>query len=114
LAWLYAIARNTLFDSARRRRVADRARHRLRLGAIAITDADLERVDELASSDEAQRLHEALSQLPPATQYALEARIVDEATYAEIAKRLQCSEAVVRQRVRRGLTTLGARLEDLR
>jgi RNA polymerase sigma-70 factor (ECF subfamily) len=51
---------------------------------------------------------ELLDDLPAAQQQALRARVVDEREYAEIAKDLRCSEAVVRKRVSRGL----ARLRD--
>src|SRR5271166_2622242 len=50
--WLLGIARNKLLESRRRRRVEDSARRRLRLEPVALSDADLDRVEELASLDE--------------------------------------------------------------
>src|ERR1039457_4012005 len=50
VAWLLGIARNKLRESRRRGRVEDAARRRLGVAPAAITDADLERVEELASS----------------------------------------------------------------
>ena len=52
----------------------------------------------------------ALAGLPDEQQHAIQARVVEGRDYAEIAGELSCSEAVVRQRVSRGLSTLRARL----
>jgi RNA polymerase sigma factor (sigma-70 family) len=52
----------------------------------------------------------ALGALPDEQQHAIAARVVDEREYPEIARELQCSEALVRQRVSRGLRTLRTRL----
>ena len=42
----------------------------------------------------------------------MRARVIDERDYADIAKDMRCSEAVVRKRVSRGLGTMRARLEE--
>jgi RNA polymerase sigma-70 factor (ECF subfamily) len=42
------------------------------------------------------------------------AHVVDEQPYSEIAAEMECSEAVVRQRVSRGLTELRARYSEER
>jgi RNA polymerase sigma-70 factor (ECF subfamily) len=100
-AWLFAIARNLLIDSARRGRVEDSARRKLRLDPLLLDDQDLERVAEIAeASDLAQLVRAALS---PAEYEALHARVVDEEEYAELALRLRCSEAVARKRVSRAV-----------
>ena len=52
----------------------------------------------------------ALGGLPEEQRTAVQARVVHERDYAEIAAELECSEAVVRQRVSRGLRTLRTRL----
>jgi RNA polymerase sigma-70 factor (ECF subfamily) len=49
-----------------------------------------------------------LAELPRDEAEALRARVVDEQDYREIASELQCSEAVVRKRVSRGLARLRA------
>jgi len=52
-----------------------------------------------------------LADLLPADQLqALRARVIDEREYDEIARDLDCSEAVVRKRVSRALSTLRARV----
>ncbi|MBB4663489.1 RNA polymerase sigma factor [Conexibacter arvalis] len=113
-AWLFAIARNKLADAARRGVVADRARRRLRMQPLQVTDDDLERVETLADLAAGGRrpLLRLLDGLPAAQREAVVARILDERDYPEIARELSCSEAVVRQRVSRGLATLRAHLEE--
>lgn len=109
VAWLLTIARNKLIDSARRGRVERAARTRLGLPVMAVDDDELRRIEELIDrTDVAVRLAEEL----PAEQFqALRARILDEEDYQEIARALQCSEAVVRKRVSRALRTLRAAME---
>jgi RNA polymerase sigma-70 factor (ECF subfamily) len=110
--WLFGIAQHKLHDSLRRGRVEASARRRLRLEPVTLDDEDLARVDELASlADEAQ-LTELLDQLPARQREAIRARVLDELPYPTIATELRCSEAVVRQRVHRGLTRLRERLQE--
>ncbi len=107
--WLEGIAQNKLRESRRRGRVEDRARRRLALAPEVLDDADLARVDELASGRDVMALVDAL---PDTQRQAIRARVVDERDYAEIAAELQCSEMVVRQRVSRGLSRLKQQMED--
>jgi RNA polymerase sigma factor (sigma-70 family) len=109
-AWLLGIARNKLSESRRRGRVEASARRRLGLEPWSLTDADLERVDELASVDE--QVLPLLEQLPEATREALRGRVVEERSYEDLAGELQCSQAVVRQHVSRGLRRLRSQLEE--
>lgn len=108
-AWLLGIANNKLRESRRRRRVEDSARRRLGIDPVALADADLERVEELAGMDD--RLQTMVTQLPAEQRKAVVARIVEERSYEEIASELRCSPSVVRQRVSRGLKTLRSELE---
>lgn len=108
VAWLLGIAAHKLADSLRRRRVEVDARRRLALEPVTMTDADLERVDELAGAG--QDLCDLVAALPPEHRDAVTARILDERSYREIAADLQCSEAVVRQRVHGGLARLREQL----
>jgi RNA polymerase sigma-70 factor (ECF subfamily) len=110
VAWLLGIARNKLLESRRRKRVEDSARRRLGLERISLTDADLERVEELASLDE--DILARVAELPPAMREALSGRVLAERSYEEIATELRCSESVVRQRVSRALKTLRSQLEE--
>lgn len=110
--WLFAIAANQLAASARRGRVESEARARLGHEPIALGDAGLERVEELASRSSEQELIALLAELPVDQRDAVLAHVVDEEPYRDIAQRLECSEAVVRQRVHRGLLRLRQRLEE--
>ncbi len=109
-AWLYGIARNKLRESLRRGRVESSARVALGLEPVALTDRDLERVEERAAAG-GPELERALAALPEPIRAALLARVVDEREYEEIAAELECSEQLVRQRVHRGLTRLRAGLK---
>ncbi|MGH3262549.1 MAG: RNA polymerase sigma factor, partial [Trebonia sp.] len=111
-AWLFSIAEHKLADSLRRARVESSARRRLGHRAVAIEDGDLERVEQLASQGDDASLSRLLAQLPADQQDAVRARVLDERPYAEIAVELRCSEAVVRQRVHRGLTRIRERLKE--
>jgi RNA polymerase sigma-70 factor (ECF subfamily) len=53
-----------------------------------------------------------LGELSAEQQAAISARVLDERPYEAIARELSCSEAVVRQRVHRGLRRLRKRLEE--
>jgi RNA polymerase sigma-70 factor (ECF subfamily) len=106
-AWLFGIARNVLSASVRRQRVADKGRRRLDLPPLLITDEILERIAALADP-----VVERVDELPAEQREALQARIVEERDYAEIAQELRCSEAVVRKRVSRALATLRDQAEE--
>lgn len=104
VAWLLGIADHKLRDSRRRARVEAGARRRLALEPIALTDDDLARIDEMG--DGAADLVALVAALPAGQRHAVTARVLEEQPYVDIAAELQCSEAVVRQRVRRGLQRL--------
>ena len=110
-AWLFAIAANKLAESARRGAVVDRSRRELGMPARELTDPELERAEELIDAERlAGDLEALLAELPAEQRDALRARIVEERDYRELAAEWECSEAVVRQRVSRGLSALRRRL----
>jgi RNA polymerase sigma factor (sigma-70 family) len=102
IAWLFGIAANVLAESVRIGRVEHAARERLRLEPMVLDDAALAAIATLADGSE------LLAGLPPAEAEAIGARVIDERGYPEIAAQIGCSEAVVRQRVSRGLARLRA------
>jgi RNA polymerase sigma factor (sigma-70 family) len=106
VAWLLGIARNKLYESYRRGKVEAAAREKLGLEPLVLDDSDLALVDELSETELVDQLADLL---PPDQLEALRARVIDEREYEEIARDLQCSEAVVRKRVSRALNTLRAR-----
>jgi RNA polymerase sigma-70 factor (ECF subfamily) len=103
VAWLFGIARNVLGRSAQRRRVESRAREKLGMPPLVLEDDTVTALERIHAG---QLLDDALAYLPADQRQAVHARIVDEREYAEIARELQVSEAVVRKRVSRGLDTL--------
>jgi RNA polymerase sigma-70 factor (ECF subfamily) len=109
-AWLLGIARNKLRESRRRGRVEDAARRRLDVAPMAITDTDLDRVEELASLD--AEIVGRVADLPDEQREALLRRVVEERSYEEIASELRCSKMAARQRVSRGLRTLRSQIEE--
>jgi RNA polymerase sigma-70 factor (ECF subfamily) len=111
IAWLFGIARHQLGRAARRGVVDDRARRRLAMRPIVLEDQAIERIEALASLDvRVEILAEAVAGLPAEQRAAVEARVVDEREYREIAASIRCSQSVVRKRVSRGLARLRASL----
>lgn len=107
--WLLGIARNVLGHSLRRGQVDARARARVGAEALTVEDHDVERILELAASEEGVA-GQLLAGLPADERAAVRARVIEEREYAEIALALGCSEMVVRKRVSRGLSRLRAGL----
>src|SRR6202035_495572 len=105
-AWLFGIARHLLARSRERGRVEDEARLRLGMPLLALDDELIARI-EAAGEDRALGLMDGL---PEDQRSALQARVLDEQGYDEIAAELQCSESVVRKRVSRGLAAIRTRL----
>jgi RNA polymerase sigma factor (sigma-70 family) len=108
-AWLFGIARHELADTWQRGRVEDRARRRLGLEPVSLTDEALELIDELGARPTGTlRL---LDSLPEDQRAAVKGRVLQERSYDELADSLRCSQSVVRQRVSRGLRNLRQTLE---
>jgi RNA polymerase sigma-70 factor (ECF subfamily) len=111
VAWLLAIAQNTLRGSVRRGRVEARARRALGIReAISFDHEELERIEALSTLD-GQALA-LLEQLPADQREAIHAHVLEDRSYREIAGELQLSELAVRKRVSRGLLWLRARIEE--
>jgi RNA polymerase sigma-70 factor (ECF subfamily) len=106
--WLFGIARNVLATSYRRGRVDAAARERLGLPKLILDDHASETIARLSASENRATL--ALAELPQEQRDAVEARVVQQRDYSEIAGELRCSEALVRKRVSRGLRALRTRL----
>jgi RNA polymerase sigma factor (sigma-70 family) len=112
LAWLLGIARHKLSRSLARGRVEDHARRRLGIERRELDDLAIERIDELCSSEDLRnRVEEALESLTPKVAEAVVLRVVCELPFAEVARRLDCSEVAARMRVARGLSQLHDSLE---
>jgi RNA polymerase sigma factor (sigma-70 family) len=111
-AWLFSLAHGKLIDYLRRGRVADRARRRIGLERLDWSDEELERVEEVAARVPARELVDALAALPDEQRIAVLERVVGEQEYSRIAARRGTSEAVMRQRVHRGLARLRQLLKE--
>lgn len=109
--WLWTIARNTLADHFRREE-GERARAR-RMGRVrpALTDREIERIEELAGIAE---LREAvalrLSELPQEQQQAVRMRVLEDLPYEAIAQASGVNAETARARVSRGLRALNVAL----
>jgi RNA polymerase sigma factor (sigma-70 family) len=107
--WLYGIARHLLAAHRRRGRVAARARRRLGIPPAAPDHggAVVERLDAERSRAD---IGAALAELPAAQGAAVRMRVVEELEYADLAARMDCTEATARKRVSLGLRSLRRRL----
>jgi RNA polymerase sigma-70 factor (ECF subfamily) len=106
-SWLFSIAYHKLTDSQRRGAAEDRARRRLGMERIELTDRDLAGIEQLADESRARA---SIEELPPDQRDAITAHIVRDRSYEEIAMSLNTSEAVVRKRVSRGLAAVRKRM----
>ncbi len=109
--WLIGIARNKRADAHHRHGRERSARQRLGMPHREFSDAEIERVE--LSADASDGYAASLADLPPAQREAIEARVIEERDYAEIAADAGTTQATVRQRVSRGLTRL-ARIKEPR
>jgi RNA polymerase sigma-70 factor (ECF subfamily) len=110
--WLFGIARHVLARSARRGRVESAARERIGLDPLVLRPRQLELIEALIAAEGDAIVEAWLAELPADQASALRARVLDEREYEDIAADLACSEAVVRQRVSRGLGRLRRRLGE--
>jgi RNA polymerase sigma-70 factor (ECF subfamily) len=106
-AWLFGIATNKLADAQRRGYAERRACRRLGLERIELDDEDIARIQALGESERATALLQAL---PADQRAAIQAHVVGDRSYSEIAAREQVSEAAVRKRVSRGLAVIRDRI----
>ena len=109
-SWLFAIAYHKLADAQRRGCAEDRARRRLGIERIELTDDDIARIERLGQQDSVAAL---VRDLPADQRQAIQAYVIEERPYGEIAVELDISEAVVRKRVSRGLAAIRKRVEGV-
>jgi RNA polymerase sigma-70 factor (ECF subfamily) len=108
--WLYMLARQLLVDAWRHGRVENAARARLEMEPLVVTDELLQTIEQVAAAQ--SDVLGLLEELPEEQRLAVEGRVVDELDYAQLSRRLSCSESVVRQRVSRGLRALRRRFNE--
>jgi RNA polymerase sigma factor (sigma-70 family) len=106
-AWLFAIGARKLADAQRKGLADMRARRRLGMERIELSDQDIARIERLGEADQTRA---QMERLPSEQRAAIAAHVIDERPYGEIAGELHMSEAVVRKRVSRGLATMRRRM----
>jgi RNA polymerase sigma factor (sigma-70 family) len=104
--WLLGIARNVLAASREQGRVEDKAREQLKMQALRVSEQTLSSVEQAVIESGELVVQEWLDELPESEREAVRRRILDEESYEQMAGELDCSQAVVRQRVSRGLSRL--------
>src|SRR3954453_22021925 len=110
-AWLYGIGSRKLADAQRRGYAERRARRRLGMERIELSDDDIARIERLGEAGETRVL---MGQLAPDQRAAITAHVLEERPYEQIAAELDTSEAVVRKRVSRGLAAMRDRMGERR
>jgi RNA polymerase sigma-70 factor (ECF subfamily) len=109
-AWLLTIAHRKLVDYHRRGFAEQRARRRLAMERRPLGEEDTALIRALGEEVTQDRG----KQLPADQRAAIQARVLDERPYPEIASELDTSETAVRMRVSRGLASLRGRLGKAR
>jgi RNA polymerase sigma factor (sigma-70 family) len=111
--WLFAIARTELSHYWRSGRVERAALERFAVTVPEIGADEFLRIETLAGLNSLDGpLLDAVFALPHDQRRAIELRIVEDRSYAEMAAVLEVSEQVVRARVSRALRTLARVLRD--
>lgn len=113
-SWLLGIARHVLAASLTRGRVESSARSRAGMAALTLDERLVDSIEDTASAITEEDVDHWLSALTPEQRVAVRGRVIDERSYRELASELECSEAVVRQRVHRGLSLIRKDLEGSR
>jgi RNA polymerase sigma-70 factor (ECF subfamily) len=106
--WLYAIALNKCREAHRRR---PQLTQPLADGETTPASAEASPLDCAASTEEAQLVSQAVTELPPQQRAVVVLRIWDNLAYADIAEIVGCSEATVRSHMYHGLAALRRQLE---
>jgi len=114
LAWIFGIARHELSDYFRRGAVERRSLARLGVQVRPLTEVDFERIEHIASLGATRAaLADALASLSSEQRQALELRVIEERSYAEVASALGITEQAARARVSRALRVLAIATDHL-
>ncbi len=107
VGWLFGIARNLVRSYWRRESLERAARDRLGQRQVVLSESDYDRIEQLVDVSALRiQVGQALSRLPEKLADAVRLRVAEELPYAEVARRLGCSEGAARVRVSRGLAFL--------
>lgn len=109
--WVWAIARSLLRDHERREETGRRTARRLGRERRALTDREIERIEELAGIRELREAVAAgMADLPADLRAAVALRVLEDMSYTEIAQRLGITASGARTRVSRALRILADRI----
>ena len=110
--WLWSIAQSVLREYERRDQSARRWARRLGRERRALTDKEIERIEELASSQSIRNaVVRSLDRLPAEQREAVRLRVVEGLSYSQIAARLELTPSGTRTRVTRAMRHLRGMLE---
>jgi RNA polymerase sigma-70 factor, ECF subfamily len=110
--WLWSIAQSTLRAHERRGEAARRGARRLGRERRELTDLEIERIEELASSRNLRAaVARSLDRLPEEQRDAVRMRVIEGLSYMEIAQRLGLTASGTRTRVTRAMRDLRGMLE---
>lgn len=105
--WLFAIAHGLLARYYQRAKSEREAIHRVGVAMPHLEAWEHDRIEDIAGLDELpEQLARALDQLSFDQRTAVELRVIQDASYLEMARRLEVSEDVARARVSRALRAL--------
>jgi RNA polymerase sigma-70 factor (ECF subfamily) len=108
--WLAGIARNLVRNYFRTQAVETRARRRLRIELPPPEPEDV--VAALDSREESRAARELLDGVDRPARRAVELRVIDELSYAEVAARLGCTPETARKRVSLALRAMRLAAEE--
>ncbi|MDA0178744.1 RNA polymerase sigma factor [Solirubrobacter phytolaccae] len=109
--WLFAIARTELSHYWRSGRVERAALERFRITTPSLSTLEYDRIESLSGINALEEpLLAAMHGLPDEQRRAVELRVVEDLSYAELATTLGVSEPTARARVSRGLRALAIAL----
>lgn len=107
--WLFRVALNEALQLKRRRRQHDRSLRKLAWSSMSAGGSP---GDELVRQEDAARLREALTRLPPEQRDVVEKRIYEEKTFAAIAEECGLPLGTVLTRMRLALRRLQQTLQN--
>lgn len=110
--WLWTIAQSVLRAYERRDETARRHQSSLGRERRALTDREIERIEELASSAPLRAaVARSLDRLPEDQRIAVRMRVIEGVSYAEIARQLGLTASGTRAKVARAMQDLRGMLE---
>ncbi|HEX3391308.1 MAG TPA: sigma-70 family RNA polymerase sigma factor [Solirubrobacteraceae bacterium] len=110
--WLWSIAQSVLRAHERHGEAMERGARRLGRERRALTDREIERIEELADIDRLRAVVRShVADLPREQREAVRLRVLEDLPYNEIAERLGVSVQTTRMRVSRALRRLAYDLD---